>query len=137
MNCFGNLLNDIWRMVRFNMYVLDYAIWFLVGSVSAVVEIKSDIQIIYYFMVHSIITSLKVTSKLFTIFMEHSIITSKPLFLNTFCRRFLIFFICGPLQSLKIDNTSSLYKPTFFVSYCCPNKFNKNIPVNSHTFAAS
>ena len=50
-DCFGNLLNDIWRMVRFDVYVLDYVIWFLVGSVSAVVVIKSDIQIIYYFHV--------------------------------------------------------------------------------------
>ena len=41
---FGNLLNDIWRMFRFDMYVLDYIIWFLVGLVSAVAEIKSDIQ---------------------------------------------------------------------------------------------
>ena len=48
-SCFGNLLNDIWKMVRFEMYTLDCVIWFLVGSVSAVVEIKSDIQIIYYF----------------------------------------------------------------------------------------
>ena len=32
-----DLLNDIWRVVRFGMYVLDYVIWFLVGSVSAVV----------------------------------------------------------------------------------------------------
>ena len=50
-DCFVNLLNVIWRMVRLDMCVLDYVIWFLVGSVSAVVEIKSDIQIIYYFHV--------------------------------------------------------------------------------------
>ena len=35
--------NDIWRMVRINMYVLDYVVWFLVGSISAIVQIKSDI----------------------------------------------------------------------------------------------
>ena len=44
-----NLLNDIWSVVRCYMYWLDYVIWFLAGSVSAVVEIKNDIQIIYYF----------------------------------------------------------------------------------------
>ena len=48
-NCFGNLLNDIWRVFRFGIYVLDYVIWFLVGSLSAVVQLKSDIQIVYYF----------------------------------------------------------------------------------------
>ena len=65
--CFGNLLNDIWRMVRFDMYVIDYVIWFLVGSIGAIVEIKSGIQIIYYFHI------------------TLSIITSRPLFLNTLC----------------------------------------------------
>ena len=38
-------------MVRYDMYALDYVIWFLVGSVSLVIEINSDIQIIYYFHV--------------------------------------------------------------------------------------
>ena len=33
------------------MYVLDYVICFFVVSISAVVKIKSDIQIIYYFHV--------------------------------------------------------------------------------------
>ena len=33
---------DIWKMVRFKMYVLDYVILFLVEWISAVVEIKSD-----------------------------------------------------------------------------------------------
>ena len=46
--CFGNLLCDILRMVKFDIYILDYVIWSLVGSVSIVVEIKSDIEIIYY-----------------------------------------------------------------------------------------
>ena len=92
-------------MVRFDMYVLDYVSWFLVGSVSTALR-------------------LNVTSKYFTIFMLHSIITSRSLFLNTFCRYFLIFCICGPLQFLKIDSPSSLYKPMFFVSCCHPNKFN-------------
>ena len=32
-------------MVRFEIYVLDYVIWFFVGSVSPVGEIESDIQI--------------------------------------------------------------------------------------------
>ena len=41
--CFGNLVNDIWRVVRFDMYVLDYVVWFLVRSVSCVVQIESDI----------------------------------------------------------------------------------------------
>ena len=49
------------------------------------------------------------------------------LFLSTFFRRFLIFSICGPLQFLKVDSPSFLYKPRFFVLYCCPNKFNKKI----------
>ena len=40
---FGNLFNDIWRVVRFGMYVLDFVVWFLVGSVSPVIQIKSDI----------------------------------------------------------------------------------------------
>ena len=80
-DCFGNLLNDIRRMVRFDLYLLDYVIWFLIGSVSAVVEIKSDIL------------------------MLHFIITSKSLLLNTFSRR--IFSICGPLQFLKNDDPSS------------------------------
>ena len=42
-NSFGNLLNDIWRVVRFDMNVLNYVVWLLVGSVSAVVQIKSEI----------------------------------------------------------------------------------------------
>ena len=42
-DCFGDLLNDSWRVVRFDMYVLDYIVWFLVGLVSDVVQIKSDI----------------------------------------------------------------------------------------------
>ena len=55
------------RMVRFDMYVLDYVIWFLVESIGAIVEIKSGIQIVYYFHI------------------TLSTITSRPLFLNTFC----------------------------------------------------
>ena len=42
------LFNDIWRVVRFGMYVLGYIIG---KSVSATVEIKCDIQIIYYFRI--------------------------------------------------------------------------------------
>ena len=103
--CFRNLLNDIWRIVRFDMYVLDYNIWFLVGSVGAVVEITSDVQIFW-----------------FIIFMLQSIITSRPSFLNNFCRRFLIFSICGLLQFLKIDSPSSLCKLLLFVLYCRPKQ---------------
>ena len=46
-DCFANFLNDIWKMVGFDMYVLDNVIWFLVGLVSTVVEIKSDIQLLF------------------------------------------------------------------------------------------
>ena len=40
-----------WRMVIFNMYVLDYIFWFLIRWKSAVVEFESNIQIIYYFQI--------------------------------------------------------------------------------------
>ena len=77
----------------------------------------------------------KVTSKKFTTSILHSIITSKPLFLNIFCRCFLIFSICGPLQFLKVDNSSYLYKPMYFALYCCPSKFNKNTYQFTHLSA--
>ena len=38
-------------MVRFKMCLLDFTIWFLIGSVSANVEMKSEIEAIYYFHV--------------------------------------------------------------------------------------
>ena len=40
------------------------------------------------------------------------------LFLSTFFRRFIVFSICRPLQFLKVDSPSFLYKPRFFVLYC-------------------
>ena len=72
-------------------------------------HLKSDIQKVYLFSCY------------------------RPLFLNTFCRCFLIFSTCGPLQFLKIDSPSFLYKPMFFLTYCRPNKFIKNIPLSSYT----
>ena len=76
-------------MVRFDKYILDYCICFLVGLVS-------DIQIIYYFHV--------------TVYnYVHTIV------LKTFCKCFCIFSISRPLKLIKIYNFLPLRTPTFFV----------------------
>ena len=125
---FGGWLDSVY------MYWINYVIWFSVGLVSTVIEIRNDIQIVYYF--HVTLYNYIQTNVLKYI-LQASLIFGICEQLNTFCRRLLIFSICEQLQFLKIDNPSSLYRPVFFVSNCCPNKFNKNIPISLHTSALS
>ena len=85
-------------MVRFDKYIFDYCICFLVGLVS-------DIQIIYYFHI--------------TVYNYVQTIV-----LKTFCKCFFIFSISRPLQLIKIYNFLPLCTSLFFV-FCIPTNSMK------------